>query len=461
MSEPLDEQQRQQLSRKLKMSINSEKRRVRDGGSLDKMYEAGAKINSDLPISKFPDDCLKERRAFTGHYGHIYALDWMGDNEHFVSAAQDGNLIVWNACNGFKTAQFRLQSAFIMAAAADKHSRNHVAAGGLDHLVSIYAVSRCQNYMRTTTSASPSRSASSAGGAGACDDDDDAATGGSGSSSSKSTGMGGLERESSRDSEGSRLSTISMKRKKLSERIGGRGGFDQPLQVLHGHEGFISGLSYTHDGRHILTASDDKIAGLWDVDTGVCLETYHGHSEGLSCLALSPVNDNLFATGSGDTTVKIWDRRLRATGGAEGFSSASASAQQDHVGCVQSFTKNTTDVESLAWFPDGNALATGSKDSACRVYDMRCCGQLAQYTGSSVRTPCRALEFSASGRFLIAGYGDSKLRVFDLSLSNAQCNANPVTTLAGHTREVRSIKRSDDGTAFVSGGMGNVIRLHA
>ena len=92
---------------------------------------------------------------------------------------------------------------------------------------------------------------------------------------------------------------------------------------------------------------------------------------------------------------------------------------------------------------------------------MRCCGQLAQYTGSSVRTPCRALEFSASGRFLIAGYGDSKLRVFDLSLSNAQCNANPVTTLAGHTREVRSIKRSDDGTAFVSGGMGNVIRLHA
>ena len=51
-----------------------------------------------------------------------------------------------------------------------------------------------------------------------------------------------------------------------------------------------------------------------------------------------------------------------------------------------------------------------------------------------------------------------KLRTFDLTCNS---QANPVATLAGHSRGVRCLKRNDDGTAFASGGMDQLIRLHA
>ena len=44
------------------------------------------------------------------------------------------------------------------------------------------------------------------------------------------------------------------------------------------------------------------------------------------------------------------------------------------------------------------------------IYDLRCCGHLGSYVGSALRSPCKAVEFSKSGRFLWAGYSDSKVR---------------------------------------------------
>ena len=115
-------------------------------------------------------------------------------------------------------------------------------------------------------------------------------------------------------------------------------------------------------------------------------------------------------------------------------------------------------MECVTWFPDGDAIATGSKDSICRIYDLRCCGQLGTYVGSTIRTSCNTVEFSRSGRFLFAGYADSKIRVFDLTKSSQM---GPFATLGGHRRSVTAIRRAPQGDAMISAGLDSKVLLYA
>ena len=39
----------------------------------------------------------KPRRVLKGHFGKVYAMHWSGCNKEFVSASQDGKLIIWDA----------------------------------------------------------------------------------------------------------------------------------------------------------------------------------------------------------------------------------------------------------------------------------------------------------------------------------------------------------------------------
>ncbi len=42
--------------------------------------------------------------------------------------------------------------------------------------------------------------------------------------------------------------------------------------ILIGHEGEISKVAFNPQGVRILTASSDKTARLWDMETGDCLQ---------------------------------------------------------------------------------------------------------------------------------------------------------------------------------------------
>jgi len=56
----------------------------------------------------------------------------------------------------------------------------------------------------------------------------------------------------------------------------------------------------------VYSASEDKSIKIWNADTGVCLSTLHGHSKGVSCIALTSDNSKI-VSGSWDTNMKIWD----------------------------------------------------------------------------------------------------------------------------------------------------------
>lgn len=69
----------------------------------------------------------------------------------------------------------------------------------------------------------------------------------------------------------------------------------------------------------------------------------------------------MFASGSCDSTVKVWDIRANA--------------------CVKTFTGHNSDVNAVEFFPSGTCVGTGSDDASCRIYDLRGYGPLHIFMG--------------------------------------------------------------------------------
>ncbi|TXH20948.1 MAG: hypothetical protein E6Q99_10385 [Elusimicrobia bacterium] len=82
----------------------------------------------------------------------------------------------------------------------------------------------------------------------------------------------------------------------------------RPPVVLRGHDGPLTRVILSPDGRRALTASEDGTARLWETETGRHLATLRGHQYTVAALAFSH-DGTLVATGSDDATVRLWETR--------------------------------------------------------------------------------------------------------------------------------------------------------
>jgi Prp8 binding protein len=72
-----------------------------------------------------------------------------------------------------------------------------------------------------------------------------------------------------------------------------------------GHQGAVMELHWTTDGEHILTASTDKTAGLWDASACERLRRLKGHSAIVNSVCPARNDPHHVVTGSDDTTVRV------------------------------------------------------------------------------------------------------------------------------------------------------------
>ncbi|KAM0938175.1 putative transcription factor WD40-like family [Dioscorea sansibarensis] len=158
-----------------------------------------------------------------------------------------------------------------------------------------------------------------------------------------------------------------------------------------------------------------------------CSATIAGHTEAVLSVVFSPDGNNL-ASGSGDTTVRLWD----------------LNTQTPLFTC--SGHKNW--VLSIAWSPDGKYLVSGSKAGELIIWDPQTGRQLGSpltghkkwITGISwepahLQAPCR--RFVSSSK-------DGDARVWDVSLRKC------VMSLTGHTLAVTCVKWGGDGMIYTS-----------
>lgn len=117
-------------------------------------------------------------------------------------------------------------------------------------------------------------------------------------------------------------------------------------------------VSYTPDGKYILSGSSRGTMTLWDVQTGKEVRTFTGHSDRVRTITISP--DGKYAlSGSWDGTMKLWDL---ATGKG-----------------LQTFRGHTNWVESVAFSPDGRYAVSASRDGTTRLWDTNTGKEIAQF----------------------------------------------------------------------------------
>jgi len=211
----------------------------------------------------------------------------------------------------------------------------------------------------------------------------------------------------------------------------------KPSQELVSHDGYVSCCRFIDETR-ILSASGDSSCILWDTNTGDALTTFGDHSGDVMSLSVNPHDKNMFVSGSVDTTAKVWDVRSGK--------------------CVQTHIGHESDINSVAFFPDGKAFGTGSDDSTCRLFDMRCYNEVNRFGNDKLVGGITEVDFSRSGRLLFAGYDDNNCYAWD-TLGNGSIEAFPL--LQPHENRVSCLGVNKTGTALCTGSWDTTLKVWA
>lgn len=85
------------------------------------------------------------------------------------------------------------------------------------------------------------------------------------------------------------------------------------MRLLTGHEGAVTSLAISPDGRYLASGSDDLTIKLWDIGTGRAIKTLVGHMARIDALAFSN-ESTVLMSGGADRTVRVWDVERREDG---------------------------------------------------------------------------------------------------------------------------------------------------
>mmetsp|Transcript_8393 Transcript_8393/g.16706 ORF Transcript_8393/g.16706 Transcript_8393/m.16706 type:complete len:349 (-) Transcript_8393:147-1193(-) len=209
---------------------------------------------------------------------------------------------------------------------------------------------------------------------------------------------------------------------------------------LQAHDGYLSCCRFIGN-QHILTSSGDSTCIYWDIERGEALTSFTDHNGDVMSVAVHPTDRNLFVSGSCDATSKLFDIR--------------------QSGCVSTFVGHESDINAVNFFPSGMCFGTGSDDSSCRMFDLRCYQEVNTFMSDRILCGITSVAFSQSGRLLLAGYDDYMTHVWDAIKPNANGPAFSTDKNQGHENRVSCLGVSSDGGALCTGSWDTLLKIYA
>ncbi|MEG4057117.1 MULTISPECIES: WD40 repeat domain-containing protein [unclassified Microcoleus] len=199
-----------------------------------------------------------------------------------------------------------------------------------------------------------------------------------------------------------------------------------------GHEGEISAIVISPDSQVIATGSADTTIKIWNLETGklICtfgsLLTWGAHKAGIVSLAFSPIAQTL-ASSSSDGTIKLWNLRSREC----------SQTIKGYANC-------------LAFSPDGQTLATGGWDRNIQLRQLS--NPDSSITLAGHFNSINAIAFSPDGLTVVSASADGNIKFW-----NASTGEN-FYTLSGHQSSVTCLTFSSDGETIISGSIDKTVK---
>ncbi|KAJ6002664.1 hypothetical protein N7451_005211 [Penicillium sp. IBT 35674x] len=247
------------------------------------------------------------------------------------------------------------------------------------------------------------------------------------------------------------------------------------IQTLKARSKSIKSVTFSPDGRLLASGSYDSKVRIWDMVTGALAQTFE--IPGLDYLAtqvtFSADGQPLIYSVEGlmNSVVRLWHIKtntLAHTIEVSGWLSFVASSPDGRLlasasnsmvklwdiktgTLTQTLEVRSTEVELLAFSPDGHLLASSSDDGIVRLWDIKA-GTLAQ----TLNIPSKRvlfMTFSPDSRLLASISDDRPVRLWDIK-TGALANIFNLTSSMIH-----SVTFSHDGQLLASGSEDGIVRL--
>ena len=209
------------------------------------------------------------------------------------------------------------------------------------------------------------------------------------------------------------------------------------LTTYRGHEGIVSCIAISPDGKRIATGGHDGTARLYATESGRELGVLRDHQDEVNCITF--VEDGkMLLTGDSGGFLRLWNTesfeqekvvqadaedllclaatpngQVLATGGVEGIIRLWSLPKLSEIGSIE---KEFDWIRSLKFSPDGGRLAFGVNDKSARIWDWQEQEQSHGYLGHEYWVT--SVDFHPKGEILVSGSADRHVWLWDATRSD-------------------------------------------